>query len=585
VRPDVAKAIRDRLESTLKVLEDGQKYPAAIRALEELFDQAISYAPDDAGLLTEVAAAVRVVAAVNQLDEPLRKETFGVLRRSPELARAMMFLPGGQGARVRALGPVFRALHEAHGEKLARYPGLTAALCSVHKDPHRARAAAPEEKVIDPAALFGYYTENESRMLLPIREMPAELLAMVVDTTADIDELRWALGKHGGDRNVGKRYSDLTYDTAAFKYNNPKKIADKPYSLPNLRKYGGVCEEQAYFAAHVAKAIGVPSAYITGRAAENSHAWVGFLQQRAGSYWFNCGEGRYDEYEELRGQVGGSPFGGGMSQSQLEVMAGLMETPAEQRYGAVAMVDAAQRLKARDHRSRPAPPVAGAELLLKTNDARAQIRFLERATNLSPGNPEVWLAALAWAKEFTAEERSRWFEAAARACTGGDPDFAYQIASKLIEGMEDARKQAPAWEWLSKQHAQQRPDLSAGALIAMADCCVKAGEKDRAYTTLREVALKHINDGPFALTAVQKAVKMLEETGKGALALELYEDVFKRAERPEKKSAGFFRSSNFHRLGTRYADALEAAGRTRDAERIRRQLSAGEDPVDPFGGR
>jgi tetratricopeptide (TPR) repeat protein len=584
VRPDVAKVIRDRVESTLKVLDDDQKYPAAYGALQDLFDQTIWYAPEDVGLLTEAAGAIRLVQAFSQWDKPERRETFAAVRKSPALARAMAFLPQSRRGQTLALNTFVR-LQQAHGDKLAQFPTLTAALCHVHGPaPVGARAAGEEEqKTIEPAELFRYYTENESRMLFPIREMPTELLAMVVNTTADIDELRWALDKHGGDRNVGKRYSDLTYDTAAFKFNKPKKIADKPYSLPNLRKYGGVCEEQAYYAAHVAKAIGVPSAYITGRAAEASHAWVGFLQQRGGSYWFNCEEGRYDEYEELRGQVGGSPWGGGMSQSQLEIMAALMGTPAEQRYGAVALMDAALRMKEREHRSAPRPPVGGAELLLKANDARAQIRFLERGTNLSPGNPEVWLAALGWAKDFTTEERTRWFAAAAKACKGGDPDFAYQIASKLVEGMEDPRKQVPAWEWLSKQHTAQRPDLSAGALISMGDCWKKAGEKERAYSTFREVALKHINDGPFALTAVQKAAEMLEEAGKSALLLELYEEVFKRTQRPEQASAGFFRGTNFYRLGTRYAEALDVAGRTRDAERVRRQISAGEEPEMPFG--
>lgn len=61
------------------------------------------------------------------------------------------------------------------------------------------------------------------------------------------------------------------------------------------------------------------------------------------------------------------------------------------------------------------------------------------------------------------------------------------------------------------------------------------------------------------------------------MVAELYEDVYRAASRPNNVSPRFFRASNFYKIGMRYADALEAAGRGRDAEQVVRQLRAGEE--------
>ncbi len=574
--PDAAAAVRARVESVLTVLADDQKYDKALAALELAFEQAIAYAPSDAGLLTEVAAARRLVSQLDRAKGLDRKGLFEFLRARPRLARAVAFLVHPTESPEAVYG-VLEALRSAHGEGVGEFEELAAALCVVHDEPVRLRAG--EGRAADPAALFGYFTRNERRMAFSVRETPAELLVFLVNSSADIGEMEWALGRHGGDRTVGKRYSDLVYDTAHFKYNRPKKISEHAYSLPNLRKYGGVCQEQAYFAAQVAKAIGVPSAEVSGQHADMAHVWVGYLQRRAGSAWFNCEEGHYDEYEEVRGGTTDPRTGRGMSQSQLELLALLLETPAESRHAAVAHLDAGLRMRRASVSERPWPPAApavGAEAVLKVNDHAAQLGMIARATELAPGNPEAWLTALEWGPTMTTADRQRWFDAVHRACRTKEPDFAFQVTSSLIGGIREAAAQVAAWEWLSKQHTR-RPDLIGSALMQRGDCLLAAGDKDRAYTQYRDVARKHINDGPFALAAADKAAEMLRGVGQAGMVAELYEDVYRGASRPENVSPRFFRSSNFYKVGTRYAEALEAAGRGRDAEQVRRQLRAGED--------
>ena len=67
-----------------------------------------------------------------------------------------------------------------------------------------------------------------------------ELLEYVVDTTASIDDMNWALAKYGGDRNVGHHFFDVPYDYDNYLHATPKKITTLGFTLPNILKYGGV---------------------------------------------------------------------------------------------------------------------------------------------------------------------------------------------------------------------------------------------------------------------------------------------------------------------------------------------------------
>lgn len=82
-------------------------------------------------------------------------------------------------------------------------------------------------------------------MFFGVRNVPAELLAWVVDTTAAIEEMQWALAKYRGDPAVGSRFFDIEYDYAAFKTGATKKVTEAGFNLPNILKHGGVCADQA----------------------------------------------------------------------------------------------------------------------------------------------------------------------------------------------------------------------------------------------------------------------------------------------------------------------------------------------------
>lgn len=119
--------------------------------------------------------------------------------------------------------------------------------------------------------------------------MPWELV-WVVDAPVPESELLWAQ-KHVNysQRDWGKAYGHIRYrmDRAA-EGKNPYTA----YTLEQIEKEGGICGDQAYFAAISAKANGIPAMVIGGVGDRGGHAWLGYLQSRAN---WNLTTGRYND--------------------------------------------------------------------------------------------------------------------------------------------------------------------------------------------------------------------------------------------------------------------------------------------------
>jgi len=147
---------------------------------------------------------------------------------------------------------------------------------------------------------------------------------------------------------------------------------------------------------------------------------------------------------------------------------------------------------------------------------------------------------------------------------------------QMIAGLEDPKDQAQAWGWAAGRYPR-RADLRALALIAQGAALEKAGDKPGAFTCYQEVAEKLINDAPEAVGALDRAESLLKASGKTGDAIGLYAAAFRHVARPANATPGFFRQSNFYRVGERYATLLEDSGRAGEAKQVRSQLKQGEE--------
>ena len=290
-----------------------------------------------------------MVRQLRRLPKAKGMELLKYLRANANLARTMAFLINddkeAEGAYL-----LLDRLRDKHARvKLNDYANLTAAICVVHDRPFTRQINENLTASPDPVDLFEYYTTNEKSMLFGIKNVPAELLMYVVDTTSSIPEMRWALRKYAGDQNVGKHFFDIAYDYDNLKTAREKDVTKAGYTLPNILKFGGVCADQAFFAMEIGKAIGVPTTYTTASSAEVGHAWVGFLQTKGDKLFWNFDVGRYEEYKGIRGNVEDPQTREEIPDSYVSLLAELLGSPAHRtktvdRQNSIAVTDAAIRL-------------------------------------------------------------------------------------------------------------------------------------------------------------------------------------------------------------------------------------------------
>jgi hypothetical protein len=147
------------------------------------------------------------------------------------------------------------------------------------------------------ASLLGRYrfyrdSAKKGSLKVPLSEMTPWELVWVVDAPVPDSELVWAQ-KHANwsRRDWGKAYGHIRYRMdRATQGVNPYKA----YTLAEIEKEGGICGDQAYFAAITAKANGIPAMIIGGEGDRGGHAWFGYGIAR--NNW-NLDTGRYaDNY-------------------------------------------------------------------------------------------------------------------------------------------------------------------------------------------------------------------------------------------------------------------------------------------------
>ncbi|MBX3405397.1 MAG: hypothetical protein KF869_01430 [Phycisphaeraceae bacterium] len=626
-------ALLAEIRGQVGALADARSLTAARGEFDRLFDLAATRADLDKrpDVLIEAAAWRRLVGQLAALKAEDRDKAMPLLLANPVTARtlAMALREEDRPADVYAvflrlaenprrvqdsggLAPLVAAVCVVHDRPVfppRRGDGLTPAQVRERERnrtanrnapaaPRGAQPALPPAQPIDPVAVFDYLAGNAGRMVFDPRQLPTELLTYVVNTRAPIDELRWALQNYAGNRMIGRVYSTIIYDTAAFRYGREKKIwqTDGGYTLQNIRKVGGVCEEQAYFAAHCGKAIGVPTVEVSVTGPDVSHAYVGYLVRGGKGAAWDFREGRYDEYEDIRGNVTDPQTGARISHSHVGLTAGLLETPVQDRLRAVALLDVVARLReagtataepatpGRNSTRRtlageppanwPAPTAAG-----RTPDAATRNALLRMAANVSPFEARVWTEAakLAETGALGASEKNDWCRAVMSMCGRSAPDFAMEIVAPLISGSGDAREQDRLWDWCAQQFTA-RPDLVARARFNQAEAWAAAKNPGKAWTILRDVAMRYPNDGTVIVDALRAAERLLADEGKPAIAaIDLYEDAFRRISKPGQLSPGFARQSNFYRVGRRLAALYEAAGQQNKAKMIMSRIEVEDE--------
>lgn len=185
------------------------------------------------------------------------------------------------------LDRVFQILDSIHrrdprgAEKFFRLALAIAVVWDQPRPPLHGQIGKPGPgKPAAPVELFEYfrdlYSSNDAR--LSYDKLSTQALILVVDTPVPLSELQWARQNVRGSASSWKRkFFDIRYDT-------PRLGAGRlvwpygPYTLAAIRRHGGICVDQAYYAVMTARACGIPAMLFVGGGRHGGHGWLGYMK-------------------------------------------------------------------------------------------------------------------------------------------------------------------------------------------------------------------------------------------------------------------------------------------------------------------
>ncbi|NBS79273.1 hypothetical protein EBS57_05560, partial [bacterium] len=187
-----------------------------------------------------------------------------------------------------------------HPECIQVLPCLAVAIALVFDQPfpkgwphHQvAHELVPLERV-DPVRRMQQMTELQvaRRYLSDLRDFTVSEMKFIVDHPLVDTEMEWARKNVTASRSgFSKVFSSIRYDIRRYE-SNQLVWPYGPYLFSEIKSRGGICVDQAYFAAMTGKAKGLPTLYFSGQGEDGGHAWFGYMDS-PGRWETDCG--RYE---------------------------------------------------------------------------------------------------------------------------------------------------------------------------------------------------------------------------------------------------------------------------------------------------
>ena len=490
----------------------------------------------------------------------------------------LLFTHEDDGSGVLALA---MRLMEERSDQVDQFPALAAAMCVVHDmqrgEEFTRRVNEHNPVSTDPVAIFDYFTSNARQMTINPSTLPAIALVYVVDTTETPEQMTWALNRYRSNPAIKDRFFEIEYDSLHFQQNKPKRVTSEPgeYNIQKINQFGGVCADQAYYAMSVAKACGVPSAYVRARGADVSHAWVGFVEKRGRRASWNFDAGRYEAYQNLRGNILNPQSREWISDGRVGVLGNAMGSTNEQVLASLAAAHAMLRLNEGMFELDDEIELDAKGNLRKarTNSVDDRLDLLKANLSKCAGVPRAWdrVVELASSGDMDEKQMDVWSRAMMQLAGRQYQDFAFDFLVDLISTQEDPERQHEMLEWAFGQF-RARPDLASAVRFQQGVMWAEHDNLEYAWIAYNDVVNKFINDGPMVVSALVMMNQMLQDQNKADQIIPYLEDAARRVKQPGNMSSQFARQSNHYRINEMLADAYEKAGRSSDAQRIRTKI-------------
>ncbi len=492
-------------------------------------------------------------------------------------------------------------LIKAEEKTVIEYPDLAVAFATSLPMKHY----RPQPEAASMLDSFRWYTDPKAKFFrYDLKKMPYEISRYLATSRLNIKERKWAVTNYSKTAKPARSYFDLKYDDDHYFKGKLKKIADIPYTLPNLRRVGGVCIEQAYYAAEVNRALGVPATIVCGRGdSGGSHAWVACLELTKGgdkAEW-DSQTGRYESQLYYTGTVNEPATGKEILDCELAIVgaaACLSLNRREQADAATALAGIVEKARdkiaegdlsvleklAQQYNQNPAKTKDGKDV----QKQRAQTGWIkaERKIDLALvedliagaieqnlAHSPVWefIIRLAKADRLPADHLDRFFEILVTRTAKQYPDYSCRLIMRIVPTIADPQRREKVYKNTINTYGK-RVDLQGWILIAIGEDYQRQDKKKQAMQAYEQAAGRCANLAEIVLEASGRAESMFIEVKRRDLAIKMYGSLFARAKKAKAQSA-FRRQTAHYQLGRRLAQLLKDDGKMSAARRIEKQIN------------
>lgn len=460
------------------------------------------------------------------IGDALGAETVATLTSDAALGREL-FQNIAEGDLLSVALPLLLEFRAAAGDRWTAYTRLAVAMALVYDRqppefwPHH---QVGQDKVLrqksTPVERFNFWIQNneDRKLMLDLKKLTVEQAKFVIDAFVPEDELLWAqknvrLGRTGFD----KAFFMINYDTPRLKANKLDWIAPD-YRLETIKKEGGICVDQAYFAMIAGKANGLPTLFFSGQGASGGHGWFGYM--RSDDKWeVDCGR-----YASQNFSVGNA----------LDPQTWDRISDHELAYLASRFRDKPEFLKSQLH-------LRMAGLFQEAGDTTGQRAAIENALAACPQNVAAWDAktALLEAQENSGKELLAHATAAAKQfMTNDDIKVRYQKAiASVSRKLGDTSAANSIERKIITQQKEERADLTVDTAAGRLKELTGAKQYEEAYKEFRKLIKKlgETGGGNAFQGVVEPFVESLLTAGETKLAEKSLE-LAREELRPERGS-------------------------------------------------
>ena len=436
------------------------------------------------------------------------------LNQNPDVKELLFTSIDPDTDRVEPALSVFKDLYHVGPDKLKTYANVAVACAVVWDDPKsvydyrghqvRTQSVLPEGVMTNRhVENYKYLIENDAALKGTVAHLPWEMLVHVVNQYTPVAERNWVLSNYLKRKSqIGTTYKEVKYDTEMLRTemrNGPGKgecrIGGKPYTLENLKQFGGVCAQQADYASRVAKSLSIPAEYVGGEGNSGGrHAWVMWVEIKSATKdkldVALLSEGRYllDQY-----YVG----------TLKDPKSGREITDREMEMSLAAIVFAPNAGRQADLLMRAFPVVKEK----KQYEPKQQLDYIKKVIEIYNHNDRAWSERAALLKSGALTDAVGAVNVSDMAIRvfNNYPDFSWKYADDLLTPVKDKQTRARQFEKMVTRYEQLgRPDLACEARIRLAEYQVDAKDYKNAAEGLSKTIAKFPSEGRYVPKMLEK---------------------------------------------------------------------------------